>query len=116
MAEQTINTYVTPPGLLDRKAQQTEAESPSPVWAGFIPDTKQVTQMPGASGWAEVSVSQEPTRPCGSNGQVCPCLTAASARGLWLLFTLVVGRVKPLDETEGRIIRSLFPAMDTAAA
>lgn len=45
-----------------------------------------------------------------------PCLTAASARGLWLLFTLVVGRVKPLDEAEGRIISSLFPAMDTAAA
>lgn len=70
MAEQTINIYVNPPGLLDREAQQTEAESPSPMWAGFNSDTKQVTQMPGASGWAEVSISQEPTRPCDSNGQV----------------------------------------------
>lgn len=48
MAEQTISIYVNPPGLLDREAQQTEAEFPSPAWAGCNSDTKQVTDEPAS--------------------------------------------------------------------
>lgn len=40
---------------------------------------------------------------------------SASARGLWLLFTPLVGRVKSLGEAEGRIISSVFLPSCTAA-
>lgn len=75
-----------------------------PNVAGCNSDTKQVTQVPGVSGWAEVSMSQEKTRPRDSSGsglRCTPCLTVASARGLHLLFTLMVGRVRPLVRLRG---------------
>lgn len=46
MAKQTINIYVNLPGLLDRAAPQTEAESPSPTPAGCNSDTELSQSVP----------------------------------------------------------------------
>lgn len=56
-------------------------------------------------------MSQEPTRLLVVRCDVHSLSPAASARGLRLLFTQAVSRVKPLGEAEGRIISSVFPAI-----
>lgn len=92
MAEQTIDIYVNPPGLLGREAQPTGRVA-TPVQAGFISDTKQLSQVPGGSGRAEVGVSQ-------GEGQACESSESGLSsrricQRLQLLLTPVLGRVNP---------------------